>query len=290
MIVVARFIGRNGSRHTPYAVTLFSTNFRFMSYARLVIVVARFIGRHDSRHTPYAVTLFSTNFRFMSYARLEIVVARFIGRNGSRHTPYAVTLFYTNFKSMSYARLVIVVVRFIGRHGSRHTPYAVAILVDTLRMPSLRETQMPVRQNQEGNLPDVRGAAKVDDKESLQRTSATSQRIARTAWQLYREIASFLCLVLIIGTFNCQSPPDPALQHSEELLRSDMAPEASSLLEKIVEKDERNAKARALLGQAYDKLGRFQDAVFQLKKAKQLYIGMPEAEAPTRLKLASIYT
>ena len=148
---------------------------------------------------------------------------------------------------------------------------------------------MPVRQNQEENLPDVRGAAKVDDKESLQRTSATFQRIARPARQLYREIASFLCLVLIIGTFNCQSPPDPALQHSEELLRSDMALEASSLLEKIVERDERNAKARLLLGQAYDKLGRFQDAVFQFKKAKQLYIGMPEAEAPTRLKLAALY-
>ena len=68
-----------------------------------------------------------------------------------------------------------------------------------------------------------------------------------------------------------------------------MALEAVNLLEKIVETDDRNAKARVLLGQAYDRLGRFQDAIFQLKKAKHLYIDQPEAEAEARLKLATIY-
>ncbi|MDE0040872.1 MAG: tetratricopeptide repeat protein, partial [Candidatus Poribacteria bacterium] len=113
--------------------------------------------------------------------------------------------------------------------------------------------------------------------------------MTRMLWQSSKKIASFLCLVFISSTLNCQRIEDPSIRQSEELLRSDMALEAVNLLEKIVESDDKNARARVLLGQAYDRLGRFQDAIFQLTKAKHLYTGQPEAEAEAGLKLATIY-
>ncbi len=102
-------------------------------------------------------------------------------------------------------------------------------------------------------------------------------------------IAFLLCLVLAGSVSGCRDMGQPAIKRSEELLRSDMALEAAHLLERIVERDERNAKARVLLAQAYDKLGRFQDAVSQLQKAKRLYADKSEAGALARLTLASLY-
>ena len=113
--------------------------------------------------------------------------------------------------------------------------------------------------------------------------------MTRMAWQSCQEIASFLFLILVSSVFSCQDMQKSSLRQSEELIRSDMVLEAANLLEKIVEADERNAKARMLLGQAYGKLGRFQDAVSQLNKAKHLYINQPEAGAAVRLELATLY-
>ncbi|MDE0298050.1 MAG: tetratricopeptide repeat protein [Candidatus Poribacteria bacterium] len=104
-----------------------------------------------------------------------------------------------------------------------------------------------------------------------------------------QEITLFIFLVLISSAIHCNYIRDSTLKQSEELLRSDMPLEAANLLEKILESDERNAKARVLLGEAYDKLGRFQDAALQLKNAKHLYTDQPEAGAAARLKLATIY-
>ena len=158
---------------------------------------------------------------------------------------------------------------------------------------------MPVRKHQEESLSNVHSASEVDGNESLQRTAVSTrlhrhvlifvQCLARIASQSSQKIATFLCLALISSALNCQHVEGPSLQQSEELLQSDMALEAVNMLEKIVEADDRNAKTRVLLGQAYDRLGRFQDAIFQLKKAKHLYIDQPEAEAEARLKLSTIY-
>ena len=107
-------------------------------------------------------------------------------------------------------------------------------------------------------------------------------------WSRFREITAFFFLTPIVLVLGCQMQDD-ALQQSEELLQSNMAPEAANLLEKIVAVDEQNAKARVLLGQAYDELGQFQDAISELKKASHLYRAQPEARVLARLKLATIY-
>ena len=104
----------------------------------------------------------------------------------------------------------------------------------------------------------------------------------------FGELAAFFLLTHIILALGCQMQDD-SLRQSEELLQSNMAPEAANLLEIVVEADEQNAKARVLLGQAYDELGRFQDTIFQLKKASHLYSAQPEARVLVRLKLATVH-
>ena len=158
---------------------------------------------------------------------------------------------------------------------------------------------MPVPKHQEKDLSDVHSGSDADGNEALQCTSVSTrlrrhvlifiQYMTRMAWQSSQNIAFFLCLAVISSALNCQHVEDPSLQQSEELLQSDMALEAVNLLEKIVESDDQNARARVLLGQAYDRLGRFQDAIFQLTKARHLYTNQPEAEAEARLWLATIY-
>ena len=94
-------------------------------------------------------------------------------------------------------------------------------------------------------------------------------------------------LMLIILACGCQK--EHPLRQSEELLQSGKYLEAAEQLEKIVAANERNAKARVLLGEAYDKLGRFQDAIFQLKTASHLYSAQPEERETVRLNLAKIH-
>ena len=158
---------------------------------------------------------------------------------------------------------------------------------------------MPVRKRQEESLANAQSGPEIYDNESSECTSVSLHYhrlvsifvpcLARITWLFSRKITTLYCLVLVGSALSCQRVEDTSLLQSKELLQSDMALEAANLLEKIVEADDRNAEARVLLGQAYDRLGRFQEAVFHLKRAKQLYIDQPKAEAEARLKLATIY-
>lgn len=112
---------------------------------------------------------------------------------------------------------------------------------------------------------------------------------ALTAWRSCRDITALVCLILASSVLGCQNTQESSLEQCEELIRSDMVLEAINLLEKIVEVDEESARARELLGHAYDKSGRFQDAVIHLKTAKRLYIDQPQAEASVRMRLATLY-
>jgi len=98
----------------------------------------------------------------------------------------------------------------------------------------------------------------------------------------------FVFLASIVLVLGCQMQDD-SLRQSEEFLQSNMAPEAATLLEQIVEVDKQNVKARVLLGQAYDELGQFQAAISELKKASHLSHAQPEARVLARLRLATIY-
>ncbi|MCZ6677822.1 MAG: tetratricopeptide repeat protein [Candidatus Poribacteria bacterium] len=82
---------------------------------------------------------------------------------------------------------------------------------------------------------------------------------------------------------------DKSLQQSEELIRSEMYPEAINLLERIIAADERNPRARVLLAQAYEELGSYSEAVKHLRSAANLYAAQPEDRAMVRIKLAKIY-
>ena len=158
---------------------------------------------------------------------------------------------------------------------------------------------MPVRKHQEESLSNAHSGPEINGAEGSECTCVPTcfhrrvlifvQCLARMTWQFSRKITTLFCLVLVVGALSCQRVEETSLRQSEELLQSDMALEAANLLEKIIEADDRNAEARVLLGQAYDRLGRFPDAVFQLKRAKHLYNDEPEAEAEARLKLATIY-
>ena len=68
-----------------------------------------------------------------------------------------------------------------------------------------------------------------------------------------------------------------------------MAQEAADGLEAFVETAPENAEARMLLAKAYSELGRYNDAVVQLRKASQLYAAHPEDLVTTRLELAGTY-
>ncbi len=97
-----------------------------------------------------------------------------------------------------------------------------------------------------------------------------------------------LLFTLVVFAIGC-SEKDKSLQHSEELIRSGMHPEAINLLEELIATDERNPRARVMLGQAYEALGSYDEAINQLKKAINLYAAQPEDRAMARLNLAKIY-
>ena len=95
-------------------------------------------------------------------------------------------------------------------------------------------------------------------------------------------------ILLIIFLIGCQGN-SPVLKKSEELLNSGMAQEAADGLEVFVETSPENAEARLSLAKAYNELGRYNDAVVQLRKASQLYAAHPEELVATRLELARTY-
>ena len=96
---------------------------------------------------------------------------------------------------------------------------------------------------------------------------------------------TFLPLLFLIG---CDGT-DESLQQSEELIRSGRYDEATTLLAQVIAADDRNPKARILMGQAHEALENYDRAIPQFKAAIRLYVAHPEDRAMVRLQLAKIY-
>lgn len=94
-----------------------------------------------------------------------------------------------------------------------------------------------------------------------------------------------LLVVLVIG---CQDDT-AVLKKSEELLNAGTPQDAVAELEAFIETAPEEPKARMLLGKAYNDLGRYNDAVVELRKASQLYAAQPEERITARLALARTY-
>ena len=102
-------------------------------------------------------------------------------------------------------------------------------------------------------------------------------------------VSSVILLIALLSCgIGCSGKDDP-LRQSEALIRSGMHPEAINLLEKIIAIDDRNPKARFLLGQAYEGLGSVNEAIRHYRTAINLYTADPEARATVRLALAKVY-
>ena len=98
-----------------------------------------------------------------------------------------------------------------------------------------------------------------------------------------------ILLVVVLGCgIGCSGKDDP-LRQSEALIRSGMHPEAINLLEKILAVDNRQPKARFLLGQAYEGLGSYDEAIRHYRTAIHLYAAHPENRSTVRLTLAKVY-
>ena len=82
---------------------------------------------------------------------------------------------------------------------------------------------------------------------------------------------------------------DESLRQGEELIRSGRYDEAVALLGQVISADDRNPKARLLMGQAHEALENYDRAIPQFKAAIRLYVAHPEDRAMVRLQLAKIY-
>ena len=96
-------------------------------------------------------------------------------------------------------------------------------------------------------------------------------------------------IVIALGCITGCSGKDDPLRQSEALIRSGMHPEAINLLEKIITVDDRNPKARFLMGQAYEGLGSYDEAIRHYRTAINLYAAHPENRATVRFALAKVY-
>ena len=107
--------------------------------------------------------------------------------------------------------------------------------------------------------------------------------------RITHHVSRFALLVVLLGcAVGCGGKDEP-LRQSEALIRSGMHPEAINLLEKILAADNRNAKARFLLGQAYEGLGSYDEAIRNYNSAIYLYFAYPEDRATVQLTLAKLY-
>ena len=98
-------------------------------------------------------------------------------------------------------------------------------------------------------------------------------------------LCSTLLIALVIG---CQDNK-AILKESEKYLEAGTPQAAVNGLEAFIETAPEEPKARFLLGKAYNALGRYNDAVEQLRKASQLYAAQPEERTAARLELARTY-
>lgn len=98
-----------------------------------------------------------------------------------------------------------------------------------------------------------------------------------------------LCSILLVALgFGCQDN-NSVLKESEKHLDAGTPQAAVDGLEAFIETMPEEPKARLLLGKAYNELGRYNDAVEQLRKASQLYAAQPEERIAARLELARTY-
>ena len=95
----------------------------------------------------------------------------------------------------------------------------------------------------------------------------------------------FLVAVFVLG---CQDNRS-ALKEIEKQLEAGTPQTAAEGLEVFIETAPEDPKARLLLGQAYNALGRYNDAVEQFRKASQLYAAQPEERTAARFELARTY-
>ena len=96
-------------------------------------------------------------------------------------------------------------------------------------------------------------------------------------------LCSAFLLALVIG---CQ---DKILKESEKQLNAGTPEAAVEGLEAFIKTTPEEPKARLLLGRVYNALGRYNEAVEQLRKASQLYAAHPEERIVARLELARTY-
>ena len=113
--------------------------------------------------------------------------------------------------------------------------------------------------------------------------------LLRSTLRITHHVSRFTLLVVLLGCAIGCSGKDEPLRQSETLIRSGMHPEAINLLEKIIAVDDRNPKARFLLGQAYEGLGSYDQAIRHYRTAINLYTARPEDKATVRLALAKVY-
>ena len=124
------------------------------------------------------------------------------------------------------------------------------------------------------------GGRRKEEKQTISRFTHYASRLTFRA--LCR---AFLPLLFLIG---CNGT-DESLRQSEELIRSGRYDEAIALLGQVIAADDRNPKARILMGQAHEALEDYDRAIPQFKAAIRLYVAHPEDRAMVRLQLAKIY-
>ena len=95
-------------------------------------------------------------------------------------------------------------------------------------------------------------------------------------------------LLSAVFVFGCQDSRS-ALKEIEKQLEAGTPQAAAEGLEAFIETAPEDPKARLLLGKAYNALGRYNDAVEQLRKASQLYAAQPEERTAARFELARTY-
>ncbi len=108
--------------------------------------------------------------------------------------------------------------------------------------------------------------------------------------KIKRNCASIvLCSMLLVTLgLGCEDK-DSVLKESEKHLDAGTPQAAVDGLEAFIETTPEEPKARLLLGKVYNELGRYNDAVKQLRKASQLYAAQPEERIAARLELARTY-
>ena len=103
---------------------------------------------------------------------------------------------------------------------------------------------------------------------------------------------AYLIPILIcfaVFALGCQDAGNRGLGKAEKLLQTGMSQEAAEQLEAFIAAEPEHPKARMLLGEAYDELGRYNDALEQFRMASQLYVAQPTERVEARLRLARTY-